>query len=242
MEGQVIVIMELFNAYTIYARTIPSAITSLPLILFHHFYVNPEFLSFTSFVLGLQIISTVSAAVVLVILLIEINRAISKLIFENIYFKSGLGMPTTDLLLYSNTRLSASMKAAIREKVRADFNITLLTKQQEQKNLAEARRRISEAMMLIRGKVPEGERLAQYNRQYGFMRNLIGGSVLALAISIFNVYFFTNVFKSELAYTISVILIIIYILPIVLSYVIMKHYGRHYAECLIRDYLLHEGQ
>jgi hypothetical protein len=231
-----------FDTYTLYARVVPAILTMLPLTIFHHFFVNPEFLSFTSAIVGLQILLTVSMSVIFLILVIEINRAISIMVFEQLYFKGRINMPTTRLLMYSDNRLSNQLKSDIREKIKVDFNISLPTRRQEESNIDAARRRISEAVMLIRGRVPPSTLLTQYNTQYGFMRNLIGGSLLACVISIGNIYFFSQVFHSDLAIKLSIVLSMVYILPIVLSYLIMTHYGYKYAEYLIREYLLQKQQ
>ena len=60
-----------------------------------------------------------------------------------------------------------------------DFDITLLPEDQEKEKEEEARKKIVEAMSLIRAKVKDGRLLLQHNIEYGFVRNLIGGNEIA---------------------------------------------------------------
>ena len=93
----------------------------------------------------------------------------SKRLFQFRLFKEDeTEMPTTKLLLWSSdVRKSEADIKRIAEKIKTDFGIQLLSKDEEISNLSEAKRTIVD------------ENLQQYNRKYGFCRNYLGTCVYA---------------------------------------------------------------
>ena len=106
-------------------------------------------------------------------------RRTSKRWIEDVLFNHELSLPTTEFLLYGNAVLSKEMKASIREKAEAEFDIKFPTAHAERKNETLARKRIAEAVRLIRNSVGRGRRTHDYNIIYGFWRNLLGAAVIA---------------------------------------------------------------
>jgi hypothetical protein len=145
-------------------------------------------------------------------------------------------MPTTNYLMFSDNTYSGIHKEKIRKKVLSDFAISLPTIDDENLDEYEARKRIVETMALIRKKLMKNKFLLQHNIEYGAMRNAIGGSVLGLLISLFNIVFF-YLHDVHLAVVISTITLSIYILLILLSKVIINFYGNAYAKILFREYI-----
>ena len=98
----------------------------------------------------------------------------SKLLFQFRLFKEDeTEMPTTKLLLWSsNVRKSEADIKRIAEKIKTDFGIQLLSKDEEIANLSEAKRTIVDAV----GKIRE---VTRNNRKYGFCRNYLGACVYA---------------------------------------------------------------
>jgi hypothetical protein len=225
------------DEYTINAKVIPAVLTVPPLVILHHFYINSEVSNLFHLIWQLKLLSDLSFPVAFTYLVMEINRLIAKGIVENIFFCDSLRMPTTNILLHSDKRLTVQYKQLIYKKVKQDFKFSLPTLKQEKKNEDFARKCITEAVALIRGKVKKGRLLIQYNMQYGFIRNVIGGSILAFVVSLFNIYFFSTVFQNPTAVTLSIISSIIYFIPILLSYFLINYYGYLYATSLVQEYL-----
>jgi hypothetical protein len=150
---------------------------------------------------------------------------IGKNVFEKVYFKDEKLMPTTQFLLFSDSTLSEQYKLKIRNKMDTDFGIKLLSKKEEAEDIEESRKRIVEAMALVRRKDHENKFLLQHNIEYGAMRNLIGGSVIGLLICVFNIVFFGSFVVNELASKISVFILVFYGVLMLLSKKIITFYG-----------------
>ncbi|MEK7074382.1 MAG: HPP family protein [Patescibacteria group bacterium] len=145
-------------------------------------------------------------------------------------------MPTTNFLLFSDTHYSNEYKQQIREKILKDFGITLLSKEQEEKDEMAARKRIVEAASLIRGKVKDGRLLLQHNIEYGFARNLIGGSVIAFPTALIGVVLFYFFSYKVLPFVVLTVSATIYLVLIIFSKKIMDVFGVAYAKVLIQEY------
>lgn len=83
-------------------------------------------------------------------------------------------------------------KSIICSKVLNDFHLKLPNSKEQDKDLESAKVLFNEAVSLIREKVKNGRLILNYNIQYGFIRNLIGGSVVGILLSIANSVFFKN--------------------------------------------------
>lgn len=146
-------------------------------------------------------------------------------------------MPTTNYLMFSDKTYSQQHKIKIRNKIFSDFRINLSTADEESADEHDARTKIVETMALIRKKLMGNKFLLQHNIEYGAMRNVIGGSVLGILLSIFNLIFFSLVIKINLAYYISIATLGIYFLLVIFSKIIIDFYGNNYAKILFREYL-----
>ena len=218
----------LFNEYNIKARLFPAFLCSFPFLLIKHFVVDKYF----SIPLDTAVIGDIPFVIVLIYLLSQINRFVSKLFFED---KSRF--PTTKMLMPSDTQLSVGYKQKIKDKVKKDFQISIPTLREEYSSSENAKTRIKEIVSLIIDKVRSGNLLLQHNIEYGFMRNLIGGSVVAFIISFINSIVFGYIFENKIAYITSIILCFVYLIPIIFSKIILDHYSKEYARILFREYL-----
>ncbi|WP_140414174.1 hypothetical protein [Bathymodiolus platifrons methanotrophic gill symbiont] len=226
-----------FDKYSLKARIIPAFFSIIiPIMIFNNFYISEELYKFMDNVLFAKFVSNISMFLICLYYLSEAGRFISKNIFEKIYFKDEMYMPTTNYLLFQNTKYSSSFKKRIHNKVLSDFGIKLLSSKKEILDENEARRKIVETMALIRKKLRKNAFLVQHNIEYGAMRNTIGGSVLGALFSIFNIIFFKFYFESNLAVYISISTLIIYLLFIIFSKVIVNFYGNNYAKIIYREY------
>lgn len=220
------------DKYDMKARIFPAFISMLPVFVFVHFFLEPKIASFIDYVFGIKIIGYLTFGYVLTFLFAHICRLISK-IYQNIYFKDELFMPTTNYMLYSDKHYSEDFKNEIRQKIDNDFNIKLLSKREELMNETEARKKIVEAMSQIRLKVKSGTLLLKHNIEYGFWRNLIGGSTVAVLISLLNIIF---LWGNNTAVILSIGLAVLFLLPVLFSKYIINRLGENYARVLLQEY------
>ena len=225
------------NTYYLKARLFPTVLTSIPaLILYNKFITSLYHDKLEKIHTALPTITYVTFSGAIIFLLVQINRFLSKEIFQRLYFQDEINMPTTDFLLKSNNELESSIKQKIEEKIQLKFGITLINSLEEAIDEKRARKLIATSVSQIRNTLRGNAMLLQHNIEYGFFRNLIGGSFLAFLISIIlaiTCHFSGAATTSKLGW----ILAAIYIIPILLSKVIIKKYGRYYAKILFEQFL-----
>lgn len=227
-----------FDTYTLKGRIAPAFFSIiLPIMVFNHFFVSEELSKAVGEILGVKLISNLTISTICLYFLSEFGRLIGKNVFERIYFKDESKMPTTNFMMFSDKTYSNDYKMKIREKIRSDFDVILLKKEEEKKDEVLARTRIVETMALIRKKLKGNKFLFQHNVEYGVMRNAIGGAVLGAFFSLLNIIFFNFVEKVEMAVFVSIGLFIIYLLLLLFSKVVINFYGRNYAKILFREYV-----
>ncbi|WP_147243577.1 hypothetical protein [Chitinophaga flava] len=186
-----------------------------------------------------NVIMRMTVGVAIVWFFAFINRLLGKAIFQTLFFKNENEMPTTNFLLPSDTTLSPSMKKAIRDKLKNDFNIDLPSARDEAKNIDKSRKQIIYAVSQMRNSTRGNELLLQHNYEYGFIRNLLGGSIVAFLVCIFNLYFFRNININTTGFNLSLGLGISYLLLLLLSKPLTEMLGRNYAKVLFEQYLHH---
>lgn len=217
----------IFNEYNLKARIFPALITALPLFLVKHYIINQYFyVSLTQLIFG-----DISILVVLVYLFSQINRFISKGLFEN-----KTDFPTDKVLLPSSS-LSNERRNNLAQKIKTDFNLTLPNQRDENENINDVKIRIREIVESIINKVKNGHLLLQHNIEYGFFRNLLGGSVVASIVSSANIFLFLFIFKNQILVVTSAILLFVYLLVIIFHRKILKHFSEEYTQVLFREYL-----
>jgi len=226
------------DKYFIRARLYPTLITIIPAIIFYYFTLGTKLNDAMGYIIAVPIILHLTVAGSLIYGLTQLNRFIGKEVFQKLYFKEEVHMPTTDFLLFKNSVLSRDMKTKLRNKIKNDFQIGLLTEQQEMIEELEARKQIVFAVSQIKSKIRANSLLLQHNIEYGFVRNLVGGSVLAALFCLINLYFFSFVFPNPLAYTISFGLLLLYAIVIICSKWIISQNGRAYAKILYEQFLI----
>lgn len=226
-----------FDKYTILARFIPAILSLPPFYLLNRYLLDPEIAKFFGDIYAIHWITAISAPVIFVFVLSQVDRIISKTIFEKSYFKDESAMPTTELLLYSDNTFSHEYKEKIRKKIFKDFNIILSSRQVELTDMQTARKKIVESVGLIRKRVKSGPLLQQYNLEYGFFRNMVGGSFLDLMTSLTELGIFHYVKINLIAFRLSLLLSILYLIPILLSKTIIVSTGKLYAKTLFQEYL-----
>lgn len=225
------------NNYYFKARLFPTVLTSIPTIVIYKLFISSLYHDKLENIFSvLPTVTDIILSSAIVFLLVQINRFLSKEIFQRIYFKDEINMPTTNLLLKSNTELDISIKVKIEEKIKNKFGIDLLNSSEEYSNELRARKLITTVVSQIRNSLRENSLLLQHNIEYGFFRNLIGGAFLAFFISFFILQysFYSNNLTTR---SIGWILTSIYIIPILFSKLIISRYGKYYAKILYEQFL-----
>lgn len=217
-----------FNEYNLKARVFPALLTAIPLFLIKHYIINQYF----SFSLTQVIFGDVSILIILIYLFSQINRVISKSLFE-----VKTNFPTDKALLPSSTALSQQYRQNLGEKIKKDFNLTLPELKEENENEEDVKTRIREIVKSIINKVKDGRLLLQHNIEYGFYRNLLGGSVVASVVSLVNIFLFCLWFQNKTIAITSMVLFLVYLFVVIFHKKILKHYSEEYTQVLFREYL-----
>ena len=225
------------NTYYLKARLFPTVLTSIPaLILFNKFVASLYHDKLENIFSALPTITDVIFSGAIIFLLVQLNRFLSKEIFQRLYFKDEINMPTTNLLLKSNNELETSIKQNLEVKIKSKFDITLLSSDEETADEERARKLIVTTVSQIRNVLRDNSILLQHNIEFGFFRNLIGGSFLAFVISIIIVVF-SHCTGDIASRSLGFILIVIFFLPMLFSKVIINKYGKYYAKILYEQFL-----
>lgn len=225
------------NIYFYRARFFPSLITSVPMLVFLNKVFAVKYNDALKNIYDvLPVIAHIGLSTALIFFCIQINRLISKEIFQRFYFKDELFMPTTNHLLTNSVYYAYSVKDKIRNKIITKFNITLLDAQQEQLDEMNARKLIAASISQIRIALRDNTMLLRHNIEYGFWRNFIGGSLLAVLFSSLILIYGVRCNNQSLQ-TVGVICFIVYLIPILLSKLIINFYGKYYAKILFEQFL-----
>ena len=225
------------NNYYLKARLFPTVLTSIPaIVLYNKFVATLYHDKLENIYSALPTVTDIILSSAIIFLLVQINRFISKEIFQRLYFKDEINMPTTNLLLKSNNELETNIKQKLEYKIKSKFDISLLSAIEESADEPRARKLIATTVSQIRNVLRDNTLLLQHNIEYGFFRNLIGGSFLAFIVSIIIVAS-SRCTEDIATKNLGWILTIIYLLPILLSKVIINRYGKYYAKILFEQFL-----
>jgi hypothetical protein len=226
-----------FDSYYIFARLIPGLFSAVPFYVLHFYLLNPFLGQFWSELLGLKVASDVTVTLALLLILIQLNRLISKNIFEVKLFDDGLSMPTTNYLLHLDTYYSQEYTIKIHEKIKDNFGIDIPSLRSEKKDIIKSKKIVSEAVSQIRVKVGKGRLTNQHNAEYGFFRNTAGGALLAMIISLVNILVFSYIYQNKTAVVISIILVCVYGLWLIFSKKMITVAGNNYARILVQEFM-----
>ncbi len=226
------------NKYNITARVYPAIICSLPIFVLNYFLLHAHTGYFFASLEGVKWAGGITISVALTFLLAQIGRFIGKELFEKIHYKDEYSMPATEFLLHSNNIYSPEHKRKIHTEIFADFGMQICSFEEENLDIQSARRTIIECVSMIRGKVKNGQLLLQHNIEYGFVRNLVGGSLMALYISVANLYILGFLFPNRIGFFLSLFTSIIYLFIVMIGRFLIERYGVRYAKILIQEYLL----
>lgn len=223
--------------YYLKARLFPTMLTIIPFITF--IFLLTEKYSDRIIALGNYsiLLSRLSFIPAVIFFMVQINRFVAKEIFQRFYFADELNMPTTIMLLLSDSELPLPIKENIRKQIEIKFGIKLKDAYSENQNPEAAKKLIATAVSQVRNVLRENKLLLNHNIEYGFVRNLIGGSLVSFLFSLICAII-CCVFLNELKYSITFAsFAIFYLIPILLSSLIIKKYGKYYAKVLFEQFL-----
>lgn len=227
-----------WDSYEKKAVVAPAILILLPYAVLQGYFLNVKIDGFEHVLDALKELSKLALPFVFLYFITSTSRLIGKEIFEKWFFQDSLHLPTTQFLLYSDKTLSISNKKAIRTKIEAEFPIKLLSEAKEVADEQEARRTITDAVGHIRQKLKGGYMILKRNIQYGFWRNLIGGSVIAFTNSLINLLIFNYLEPQVAAFWMSGVLAIIYAILLGSSKWAIGRLGRVYARTLYEEYMI----
>jgi len=233
--------MKLPNNYFLRARLWPTILTSIPIMAIYWYYIRPLIEIQLKEIPYLLLASNVSLSAAIVFLLTQVNRFLSKEIFQRYYFKDELQMPTTNYLLCKDKYFTVDAKKITKEKIKISFGIELYSEEQETSDELNARKQVCLAVSQIRNLLRENEMLLRHNIEYGFFRNLLGGCVLAVFFSLVGIYLSYPARFQTGTFLFFIILGVIYLFPILMSSILVSRYGAYYAKILYEQFLSHKS-
>lgn len=223
--------------YYIKARLFPTLLTVIPLLILLNVIVAPLYHDSLSQIFDvLPLITNSGLSGALIFLMVQVNRLVSKEVFQRFYFQDENKMPTTNHLLWSNTIIEKQTKIKIREKIQVHYDIILMDEEEESLNELTCRKQIMTAVSQIRNSLRGNTLLLQHNIEYGFFRNLLGGSLVAIFFSIIILIYALVHHDTTLTIT-GVILGVLYLIPILLSKMFIHRYGYYYSKILYDQFL-----
>src|SRR4051812_47427943 len=130
----------MINKYYLQARLMPTVLTSIPLMIAYFYTVSPYVNKYFSQVPLLPTVGNITLPAALIFLLVQVNRFLSKEIFQKLFFQDELKMPTTNYLMHNNIFFTQETTSQLRSKIAADFSIQLFDAQREVQEETNARK------------------------------------------------------------------------------------------------------
>lgn len=222
--------------YTTKARVFPTVLTMIPFIVLYIWILAPMINPILEPVWNLlPVVAGVSIHAVLLYAFMQLNRFLSKAIFQNWLFSGDLHMPSTDMLLPGNKSLDAQTRERYLGLIQKDFDIDMKKSLSNLKTEDEKRQMITRVVGRIRPLLKDNDMLQQHNREFGFIRNLEGGSIGAFAISVALIAVGVCQHDSQLMGT-AIFMAVVYLVILLSSKVLITHYGKNYANVLFEQY------
>jgi len=228
---------KLFDGYGIVARLFPAILCIVPaLVLWFFVQVNVELRDLATFLLSIKFFGEVTLGVVALYFFTHILRATSKY-FENKYFIRSRGFPTAYLMSYNDKAFSRDYKDKYRKLVKRHFDMDIFDEEQEKKDPGEARRLLDEATKQMILKVGDGQLVKKENTWYGFMRNLIGGTLFSMMFCIVAFVVGLTFCPNRVLVVVSVVLFVIYASVFLFRRRLLRQYAEVYGKQLIAEFM-----
>ncbi len=218
------------NKYIRVARIYPALLTGVSIVLVSIPLVNTllEIVGANQWIA--RLVGNIGFSAVILYFYSQLVRASGKFLFEKLLFKNELYFPTTELLLPTNEILSNELKQQIYSAILRDFRIDLTADCDDH----ELRRKINDSVSQVRLAVGSGRLLLQHNIEYGFIRNVCGGSIFGLGFSLIGLGLGWN---NAVMFQVYLVLSIVYVSVLGFSRSLIAHYGFQYGKVLLNEYL-----
>ena len=217
------------DEYTLHARIYPVAICAIPALVLIFAFENDTVSKILNELATIEVAGKVTVGVAVFFLLMQFARFVGKDVFERKLFNDELNFPTTDYLLPADTRLSAEFKEKLADIIGHEFGLALPTAAEVEADEMAARRRVKDIVARIRAAVGRPPLLLQRNWEYGFARNLVGGSTIAVLLSVLGVALH---FGTTLGYVFAVCAVV-FAVVLLASSALLRRYAGHYAQQLL---------
>lgn len=227
---------KIFSNYELKAQYFPAVITLIPTLVTIFNLKKSSWFYISQSTSSIIFAENLGLSFVALFMFMQIQRFLAKYYIEKKIFADGTLLPTTQMLLYSDGRLSKDFKIKIRKKILVDFNFALLGEDMEKQDIGEAIRLIIEAVALIRRKINDGKLSINYNIQYGFFRNLIAGFFIAFPLSLISTVICIIV-PSNTGLVISSLTALFFVVLFFVRKVILTNLAEIYAKNLFTEYI-----
>ncbi len=220
------------DRYDIEARYVPAVLSSAPFIALGFYFIAGIDVGFWSKLFTLSF-GGITMTIALYKLAEQSCRLAGKYI-EYRLFKDGLYFPTTTYLIATDNTLSPERKQKLYKKIKKLHKVDLSATSTD---TPENRRRINEVVGQVRRVfIGKDTMVAQRNIQYGFFRNLAGGTLLAIPASIVCIIL-AAIVNSVAAARVSEVLLAAYLLIFIFAVPILRFLGKQYAITLFDELL-----
>ena len=153
------------------------------------------------------------------------------------YFKNGLDLPTTRMLLWSDDTFSCEYKERIHRWLNFKLHLRTLNPEGEAADMRLARKLISEATDVVRPMVKDGAHVLDYNIRFGFARNLAAGAKCGLCGALLGGVLCWQWISSPVALCFELVCVAYFINKIAHTKSSMEWFGEEYARVLWAEFL-----
>jgi len=223
-----------FDKYFWIARFFPAIISLIPLFLFQYLYFDNLIFKQLKILEGYSVFFHSVFVLVAIYIVSIVVRGFGKDLIEYHYFIKNNKLPTTQILIGKKKEISVQELKNIKDKIKQDFNIDLNKKCSKREKIL----RINDSVNRIRAKVGYNNKiLNQYNMEYGFFRNQIGGLVIFFLTDGL-LMMFSHIYGDLIVFKLSVMMLLFSIIYIIFSWYILDNYGSKYAKQLFNEYMV----
>ena len=225
------------STYELFARYLPAIVTSMPFLILGFVLLHRnDTRALMSFVISLKFFGYVSMSFISLYFYSHLIRTFAKL-FEKIYFQKKRGFPTTYLMLYSDAECSDAYKEDFRKRIKKSFGFDLLTKAEEETNPVEAMKRLNDITKQLILRVGDGVLVGKHNQWYGFIRNLVGGSLFGLIGGIVTIALGRTVLHDNVLTYAALALCCIYAVILLFCRILIVQHAEAYARQLHAEFM-----
>ena len=222
--------------YDIIARLTPAIITVLPVLVVYHYLLSGIAGDFVRELSGKLFLGYIGVGTAWTYFVMQIVNRITGKYLEDRLFQNGRLLPTTEVLMPDDPTYSFTAKQEIAAKYRDEFHSDLPIFDNDFDNYGK-RQRLNECVSKIRTRLKENSLVRRHNTEYGFIRNLGGGSIWAFVLTIINLIIFYFIVQNAVATNISFGLAILYGIVIIYSLFAIPYLGKKYAQILLEQFL-----